>query len=543
MEKLPLSPALFDRIRAMLLDTAGLQFDDSKFVTLQSHLTERARLARCTTLEAYVDLISKPGQGEEFRKFVESVTIHETSFFRNHEHFRALREQVLPDLARTRASTRRLRIWSAGCSTGEEPYSLAITCMEHPQLQGWDIHIEATDLSERVLELAQRGHYRPGALRYLEADRVARWFHKQDAPPAVPRRTGPLDPVIGHREVFAISDKVRQLVHFGPLNLARVPYPDRYKDFDLILCENVIIYLRPDVTKGVIDSFYNRLQPGGYLFLGYSETLWQISDRFELMTAPNTFYYRRPTQELDPAAPPAARSSGYGNTDGNGGRAGSPGTAPSTLNQSPSGRLLGTPPPTTRPAPPARPVSGPGLTPTAAAPRPAPAAAEMAVVEARRLTAQALELVEAGKYAEAQAAFEAALARNPAWVDALVGLAQIHANQGRLAEARAECTKALDIDSLCEEGHLLAALIARQQNRTAEAIDHFEKLLYINFESVAGHFHFAELYRSQNRPADAAREYRRTLWALDRHQDATVSGLPAAMIQRACEQQLQRLQA
>jgi Tfp pilus assembly protein PilF len=170
--------------------------------------------------------------------------------------------------------------------------------------------------------------------------------------------------------------------------------------------------------------------------------------------------------------------------------------------------------------------------------------AALAIEIAEQLTRRAHEYLEAGRYTEAQAAFTDALARNPASVDALVGLAQIHANQGRRAEARAECEKALEIDVLCEEAHLLVALLYREEGEVAEAVDHFEKVLYINFESVAGHFHLAELYRSQRRKEEAARQYRRALWALDRHPtEETVSGLPAKMIRQVCEQQLRRLQS
>ncbi len=551
MAKLPLAPALFERVQTLLAQTAGLHFDSSKLNTLQSHLNDRAALQKQASLEDYVNYISQTAHADELRKLVESVTIHETSFFRNHEHYRALREAVLPDLARRHAADRKLRIWSAGCSTGEEPYSLAITCLEQPELRGWQITIEATDLSERVLALAQRGLYRGAALRYLEADRLHRWFKRQEGETPVlqpPRKTGPLDPLTGQREVYAVNDKVRALVQFQPLNLVRRPYADRYSDFDLILCENVIIYFRPEVTRTVIAEFYKRLRPGGYMFLGYSETLWQISNRFELLTRPNTFYYRRPLEEPAPPVvrPPVAgahtsdiqemmrRLTETGPI---------PPRPPTKINQ-PSTRPLpeprAAPPPATTDRPTTHPLPEPRGVPP---PAPATADAERAVVEARRLTEQAHELLEAGKYTPAQEAFAAALAHNPAWVDALVGLAQIHANQGRLTEARAECDKALDIDALCEEAHLLAALIDRQEGRIAAAIDHFEKLLYSNIESVAGHFHLAELYRAQGQRYEAAREYRRTLWALDRHQDATVSGLPAAMLQRTCEQQIKRLQA
>ena len=562
--KYTLSPDLFEHVRGLLGRVAGLHFDQSRLNTLQSHLRDRARSRHLDSLEEYYRLITDPVAGrEELRKLIESVTIHETSFFRNHEHYHALRDRVLPDIARRNAAERRIRIWSAGCSTGEEPYSLAIACLEQPELAGWQITIEASDLSERVLAFARRGIYRAASLRYIEADRIARWFkHYAAGAPAgsvrAPRGSGPLDPLTGQREVFEISEKVRALINFRQLNLATPLYPDIYKDFDLIMCENVIIYFRPDVTREVIGQFYNALRPGGFLFLGYSETLWQIYNRFELITYPNTFFYRRP--EAAPAEPPRRRllnPSAAPETPQKRSAPALPGADPRQATAAPdlatrtplrggTGDEFRRPPPAPTPAvPPARSAqgaNGAGPVRPIAAPRTPDAA--LAIEIAEQLTRRAHEYLEAGRYTEAQTAFTDALARNPASVDALVGLAQIHANQGRRAEARAECEKALEIDVLCEEAHLLVALLYREEGDVAEAIDHFEKVLYINFESIAGHFHLAELYRSQKRKEEAARQYRRALWVLDHHPtEETISGLPAKMIRQVCEQQLRRLQS
>jgi chemotaxis protein methyltransferase CheR len=567
--KYTLSPDLFERVRGLLGQAAGLHFDPSRLNTLQSHLRDRARARHLDSLEDYYRMITDPVAGrEELRKLVESVTIHETSFFRNHEHYHALRDMVLPDIARRNAAERRIRIWSAGCSTGEEPYSLAIACLEQPELAGWQITIEASDLSERVLAFARRGIYRAASLRYIEGDRIARWFkHYPAGAPAgsvrAPRGSGPLDPLTGQREVFEISEKVRALINFRQLNLATPLYPDIYKDFDLVMCENVIIYFRPDVTREVIGQFYNALRPGGFLFLGYSETLWQIYNRFELITYPNTFFYRRPEAEAAPPPEPPRRTLLNSPTAPDPSQKRSAPTPPGAERKRATGTPESVPPIPPRggtgtdirrphpspppPAPPARSPQGPnGVAPRKSlvpAVQRAPDAA-LAIEIAEQLTRRAHEYLEAGRYTEAQAAFTDALARNPASVDALVGLAQIHANQGRHAEARAECEKALEIDVLCEEAHLLVALLYREEGEVAEAIDHFEKVLYINFESIAGHFHLAELYRSQGRKEEAARQYRRALWVLDHHpSEETISGLPAKMIRQVCEQQLRRLQS
>jgi chemotaxis protein methyltransferase CheR len=526
------------RIAQLLGESAGLQFEPSRLKALQAAARDRARAERCATLDAYLALLADPARGpEELRALTESVTIHETSFFRNREHYRALREVVLPDLAHRRLRAHRLRIWSAGCATGEEAYSLAITCLEQSELAGWDIHIEASDLSESALAVARRGAYRAPALRCVELEQVQRWFQRRDEemrPAGARHETGPLTQRGPAREVFHVSPAVRALVHFSALNLAQSAYPAQFADFDLILCENVIIYLRPDVTRAIIERFYQALRPGGYLFLGYSETLWQISDRFRLITQPHTFFYQRPPAEprrmraavTTPLPDPAARR----------------GADLQDLLR----KLRESAQPADIAAPMPRPSRvGPPPTPRGRAPAPAGEVEDpsLAIATAAQWTREGQEHLEAGRYAEALAAFNGALSRNPAEVNALMGLAQIHANQGRLAEARAECARVLQIDALCEEAHLLNALIARQEGLPLEAADHLEKLLYVNFESVAGHYHLAEIYRAAGRDKEAAREYRRTLWALDRApSDAPVSGIPPALIRGASEQQLARWQ-
>jgi chemotaxis protein methyltransferase CheR len=214
---------------------------------------------------------------------------------------------------------------------------------------------------------------------------------------------------------------------------------------------------------------------------------------------------------------------------------------------------LASEPPRGTPAPPAgtAPRRVPPTPPPAAPPAPVASGTDVgaavardpaAVARAQEETRTGLSLLDAGRYDEARRAFERALEHYPAAVDALVGLAQIHANQGEPKAAITACLRALNVDALCEDAHLLLGLLYRQQRQVGTAIDHFAKAIYINFESVAGHFHLAELYRAQGAATDAAREYRRALWALDHGATGeTISGLPVAMIRKACEQQLRRI--
>ena len=541
MAKYTLTDEQFAQVSALLLKTAGLHFDQTKRTPLQSHLRDRVQASHAADVAAYLALLQDPERGQaELQRLIESVVIHETSFFRNKEHFSALNTVALPDLARQpRAGgrARRLRIWSAGCATGEEPYSLAITCLEHPALAGWKIEILATDVSERVLDLARQGVYSSDALRYVPPERIARWFTPVDEPPlARPEPPGGIRPRPGKAR-FRVVDEVRSLITFRPHNLAEVPYdPAVFGDFDLLLCENVLIYFNPQVIRQAAEAFYRSLCPGGYLFLGYSETLWRVSTAFTLVTTAGTFFYQRPLTTAETPAPPQADRTASARPPPPGAV---PPRTPARPPVPPPSRARPLPPVVPAPSPPPAPV---GSTNGAANVGAAVARNPAGVTLAREQTRQGRDLLEAGRYGEARTAFESALAHYPAAVDALVGLAQIHANQGDPERAMVECRRALDLDALCEDAHLLLGLLYRQQDQLATAIDHFLKAIYINFESVPAHFHLAELYRTQGARADAAREYRRTLWALQQHPaHEPIGALPPALIHQVCEQQLRRL--
>ncbi len=540
----------FAKFSTLLLERAGLHFDPSKRSTLQSHIRDRAQACHAPDVQAYLERLLDPVQGKaELQRLIERVVIHETSFFRNKEHFSAINMIALPDLAQQpRLGPRRriLHIWSAGCATGEEPYSLAIACLEHPALAGWTIEILATDISEQVLDMARQGIYSQDALRYVTPEQMARWFTPLNDKPAParsapPRRgTAPL-PVVDParpaarqgKALFQVVEEVRKLVTFRPHNLADFPYDRRaLGQVDLLLCENVLIYFNAVINRQAADEFYHCLRPGGYLFLGYSETLWQLSAAFTLRTTPGTFFYQRPTTEHPPAPPPA------------------PDRVP--LPARPPPRPAAAPPPATPPIrPPVRAKAPPppvprvvqGAVPLSTNVGAAVARNPAGVATAQEQTRRGLEFLEAGRYEDARAAFESALAQYPGAVGALVGIAQIHANQGEIDRAMVECRRALNLDALCEEAHLLLGLLYRHQDQFDEAINHFKKASYINSESVPAHFYLAGLYRTQGARAKAVREYKSTLSALRDHPaDQTIGGMPPALIRQVCEEQIKRLQ-
>jgi chemotaxis protein methyltransferase CheR len=271
----------FARLRLLLAKLAGLAFDDSRRESLAYSVAERVRVTGAGSVAAYLDGVQAPGSPER-QELLDEVTIQETHFFRNPPQIRALRAHVLPELVRLAGGgSRRLRIWSAGCSTGEEPYTLAMILRELlPSTDGWDVQVLATDVSERALTAARSGVYGARAVQQARPDELARFFVARDD---------------GR---FEVRPDVRSLVRFARHNLAAEPPPFAPGEaVDLVLCRNVTIYFSRDTTRELVRRFHASLRDGGYLFLGHAETLWQVSDEFRLVSLGTgddaAFVYRR----------------------------------------------------------------------------------------------------------------------------------------------------------------------------------------------------------------------------------------------------------
>lgn len=274
----PLHDGDLARLRQLLAAAAGLVFDDSRRASLSAAVAERQRLTGIGDVAAYLDLVCDPTAPER-QSLLDEVTIQETHFFRNPPQMRALRTEVLPELVRAaRGRGRRLRIWSAGCSTGEEPYTVAMMLRELlPDLTGWDVRVLATDLSQTALETARAGTYGERAVQLASPATRGRFL---------------LPTAAGRHEV---RRDVRELVRFAHHNLVLDPAPR--ESFDLVLCRNVTIYFDRETTRALVRRLHGCLRDGGYLLLGHAETLWQINDDFRLVTVGGdnpTYVYQRP---------------------------------------------------------------------------------------------------------------------------------------------------------------------------------------------------------------------------------------------------------
>src|SRR4051794_29815027 len=239
------------------------------------------RACGCATVAEYLRMLAQADAVEERQALLDEVTIPETHFFRNPPQIRALRKHVLPELLRQAADRRRLRIWSAGCSSGEEPYTVAMLLRELlPANAEWDVRIIATDISTRALAAAEQARYGERAFVMTDPLDRQRFFY--------------LDTDAGG---YVVRDEVRELVEFRHHNLVLDPPPYDDGELDLVLCRNVTIYFDRRTTTQLMQRMHGRLRDGGYLFLGHAETLWQISDDFTLVSLGDAFVYRRGAAE------------------------------------------------------------------------------------------------------------------------------------------------------------------------------------------------------------------------------------------------------
>jgi chemotaxis protein methyltransferase CheR len=277
MKPAPMTNEQFAVITKLLSELAGLAFEQSRRESIGYSISERMRATGCKDVGDYLHLLFAADANDERQALLDEVTIPETHFFRNPPQIRALRTHVLPDLLREASTTKRLRIWSAGCSTGEEPYTLAMLIRQLvPPQSDWDIKIIATDISARALTAAREAKYAERSFVMTEPLDRQRFFY--------------LDADSG---AFVVRDDVRELVEFRHHNLVTEVPPVAPGEVDIVLCRNVTIYFDRKTTKRLMQRFHSCLRDGGYLFLGHAETLWQVSDDFSLVSLGDAFVYRR----------------------------------------------------------------------------------------------------------------------------------------------------------------------------------------------------------------------------------------------------------
>jgi chemotaxis protein methyltransferase CheR len=426
-----LSQADFELLREYLRRTAGLEFDEGRRAGLAAIMHDRLAVTGQRDVTGYLDLLSRPEGGPERQRLLDGVTIQETHFHRARPQIEALRQQILPDiLERAAREGRDAVVWSAGCSTGEEPFTLAMLMLEvaarmpsPPRMR-----VIGTDVSTAALQVALAATYSGRTIDLAEPDAVNRWLVRE------PDGT------------YVVKDDVRLLVQFRHQNLVTDSPPFDPGSIDLVVCRHVSIYFSRDTTRALVGRFRDVLSPEGWLLMGPAESLWQVSDAFTLQAVGDAFAYR----PVPAGARPAAT------------------------------RLLAAPAPVaSRPRPVAVPAPAPAR-PAAPASRPAPAA-RPAAVATRAAAATAPPAASAPSVEAAQAAFDtgsydlaASIAQAVLEIDGISSAAYLllgHArlNQGDNAGAVEPLQRAVFLDPLAGHAHFLLAVALSSVGRTKQA--------------------------------------------------------------------------
>jgi chemotaxis protein methyltransferase CheR len=277
---IPLPEDVFRLLRDFIHDYCGIFFDDGSKFLLERRLNRRLEQHQLKSFEEYYHFLRYDRKREEeIIILVDNLTTNETYFFREVAQLKAFSDEILPELRSRNAGKKSLRIWSAGCSTGEEPYTIAILLLESGTWwRDWQVEIMGSDINQRVLHTARKGMYKKGSHRATPPDMLRKYFIEEG------------------KGDYRIIDAVRQLVSFSYVNLLDPFKTSLIRDLDIIFCRNVIIYFDRNAKKKVIETFYYKLQEGGYLLLGHSESLINLSTAFTLRTLKNDMVYQKPVR-------------------------------------------------------------------------------------------------------------------------------------------------------------------------------------------------------------------------------------------------------
>jgi len=259
-----LSDANFECIRQFVSEHTGIVLTDKKKDMVYGRLSKRIHKGNFGSFDAFCDAL-EAGDEVEHEFMINAITTNLTAFFREDHHFKYLANTLIPELVEKKGHNKRLRIWSAGCSTGEEPYSIAMILKESlPDFYDWDVKILATDLDSNVVEQGKSGVYRAERISGLPDDRIKRWF-----------RRGRGD----RSDMVKVSSELQQMISFKRLNLLH-EWP-MSGPFDFIFCRNVVIYFDKETQNVLFERYADILVPDAHLFIGHSETLYKVSTRFD----------------------------------------------------------------------------------------------------------------------------------------------------------------------------------------------------------------------------------------------------------------------
>ncbi|ABC80391.1 CheR family methyltransferase [Anaeromyxobacter dehalogenans] len=458
-------------LAALLKERVGLHVRREGHSALRIAVAARLEgLAAVADSGAYLALLRSGAGDEELRRLLPLVTVGKTSFFRDERQFRAL-DAILPGLLdRARSGGRRVGIWSAGCATGEEPYSIAMAAAEAGASPD-DVEILATDVNPEAVAFAARGAYEPRRVREIPAHFLGRHFDRDG-------------------DAFHVRAGLRRYLRaIRPHNLVSSAFPRPAEGgWDVVFCRNVIIYFDTPTTQAVLAQFHEALAPGGYLFLGYSESLFRLFDGFELTEVSGAFLYRRPEAptRAGPSAPLAPPSR--------------PHLVQMPAAPPPVRHLSLAPPPTARPTAPAR------------DPEPLPLAPQEYLDAAVALFAD-------GRFGAARELLERLLEKGGDDLAARLTLANLYGVLRQPDRARASYEAALALEPLSAEAHLFYGIHLLSGGDAEAAALELARALFLDPDLALGHYYLGRCREAQRDVVRARLAYRNALEAYRRRPD------------------------
>ncbi len=490
------------KFKGLVTVRSGLYFKDGDLNDLEKAILYRmSELKIDSPLTYYNFLTGAEAKEDEFRELLNRLTVNHTYFFRNEPQFKLLKEKILPELIahkreemiinhRKIGGKPSLRIWSAGCSTGEEPYSVAIVLKEAiPDLENWDVQVVATDASNSALEAAGKGTYGLTSMRFVSKERRDLYFIERKS-------------IEGNVE-YEIRDAIKNIVCFGYLNLVEQCYPTA---FDIIFCCNVTIYFENQTTMGVMDKIYHSLNGDGYLFVGPSESLHFISDRFKMFDWEDAIYYqkRKPKEVLSEVKVAGMQRVKVDKTL----------EETSRRESEVRFRVSGSP------------ETDPGKT-------------------VYDLLAEATRNLDRKKYYAALDLIGQAQRIGKESVEIYYLEAEALSSLGRFEEAKDSLKTAFKLNPLFAAVHYLLGFLLIEEGKIEEAKKSFKKALYLNKDFTLAHFGLANIYISEGRTQEAIREYRNTLNILAKHAPDDIvaysGGFSAVAVAGACKINIEKL--
>ncbi len=269
---------VFQQLRKFIYERTGIFFADNKKYLLESRVSRRLTALGASTFSDYYGALMNGAGSSELCHLINAITINETFFFRNEPQFAALETSILPEIIeqKRKAGINKVRIWSAASSTGEEPYTIGLIIKEklQPRFPSVKFDIIGTDINTQVIEVARRGVYRDYSIRSTPKHFLEKYFTRE-------------------ADSFIISEEIRNAVEFRQLNLFDRDAMKLMKDFDVVFAANVLIYFDFNSKQNVVSSVYNSLNKGGYFFVGYSETLYGLSQAFKPVHFDKAIAYRK----------------------------------------------------------------------------------------------------------------------------------------------------------------------------------------------------------------------------------------------------------